>query len=208
MTPHPYKTETEHARFSCRGGCIALNPGVPPPQTVPLPPQCITTWDSRVKVVHKSLVYLHLLLVPSVASNEQDRKQPNGAFRRHVLFAPSGHFKLGAVRNGVRFNTSCISYGASSTAVSNAFQGLNPIHNLGRAVVLRQGDGSSAYNYGFSYEISLENKNLADSLEIDFVGSGVESGCRRLSTLSYWDDGSNWDVHTVPSALDEASSWV
>lgn len=134
--------------------------------------------------------------------------KPNGTFRRHVLFAPSGHFKLGAVQNGVRFNTSCISYGASSTAVSNALQDLNPIHDLGGAVVFRQGDGSSAYNYGFSYEISLESKNLADSLEIDFVGSGVESGCTRLSTLSYWEDGSNWDVNTVPSALDEASSWV
>lgn len=137
-------------------------------------------------------------------------RKPNGAFRRQVLSSPSGHFKLGVIRNGVGFNTSCISYGASSIAVSNTLQDLNPIHDLGGAVVFRQGDGSSAYNYGFSYEISASNtsESLADSLEIDFIGSGVESGCTRLSTLSYWDDASNWDVNMVPSALDEASRWV
>lgn len=120
--------------------------------------------------------------------------------------ADAGHFKLSVTRDGVSFITSCISYGASADTVAAALDSLYPVHDLGGSAVVRQGDGSSsAYNYGFVYDISASDssQNLVSSLGMALAGSGVESGCARLSTLGYWEDGLNWDTGVAPASTDD-----
>lgn len=128
-------------------------------------------------------------------------------FSRHVLpAADTGHFKFSVTRDGVSFNTSCISYGAPAGTVAAALDALDPFDDLGGSAVVRQGDGSSsAYDYGFVYYISASNssQNLVSSIEIELAGSGVEYGCARLSTLGYWEDGLNWDAGVAPVSTDE-----
>lgn len=127
---------------------------------------------------------------------------------RAVLPDPLGHFKLGVTRDGIGTNTSCISYGASATAVSDALDDLDPVEDFGGVTVFRQGDGSSGYGYGFVYYITAANssKSLGGSIEIELMGSGVEVGCARLSTLGYWDETANWDTGVVPTSTDDAST--
>lgn len=126
---------------------------------------------------------------------------------RHVLpSSDTGHFKLRVDRDGVDFNTSCISYGASAGAVAAALNALDPVDDLGGSSVARQGDGSSpAYDYGFVYDISASNssQNIVSSIGIELAGSGVEHGCTRLSSLGYWEDELNWDTGVVPASADE-----
>ena len=117
-----------------------------------------------------------------------------------------GHFKLSVIRDSVSFTTSCISYGASVVEVAAALDALDPVDDLGGSTIVRQGNGlSSTYNYGFGYYISASDlsQNLVSSLEIDVAGSGVESGCARLSTLGYWEDGLNWDGGVAPASADD-----
>lgn len=91
--------------------------------------------------------------------------------------------------------------------MSEALNDVDPVDDLGGADVVREGDGSSDYNYGYIYYISAANssENFASSVDIEIVGSGIEYGCARLSTLGYWDDASNWDTGVVPTSVDEAS---
>lgn len=126
---------------------------------------------------------------------------------RHVIpAADEGHFKLSITRDGVGYNTSCLSYGASATAVAAALDALDPIDDFGGSTVVREGDGaSSEYNYGFVYYIVASNssENLVTSVDIDIAGSGVQHGCARLSTSGLWEDDLNWDTGVVPSSSDE-----
>lgn len=106
------------------------------------------------------------------------------------------------------FNTSCISYGASAAAVADALDALDYVDDLGGSTVVREGDGSSQYNYGFVYYISASNssESLAGSVDMELAGSGVEHGCARVSTLGYWNEPDNWDTGVTPTSADEASS--
>ncbi|CAM9787351.1 unnamed protein product, partial [Hapterophycus canaliculatus] len=123
---------------------------------------------------------------------------------RHVIPSTSGHFKLSVTRDGVGFNTSCISYGASGDAVVAALDVLDPIADMGGSTVVREGDGSSLkYAYGFVYNISAANPNFVNLIGIQIAGSGVEHDCARLSTLGYWGDESNWNTGAVPTSTDE-----
>ncbi|CBJ49166.1 hypothetical protein Esi_0207_0025 [Ectocarpus siliculosus] len=127
---------------------------------------------------------------------------------RYVIPADEGHFKLSITRDGAGYNTSCLFYGASATAVAAALDALDPIDDLGGSTVVREGDGASPeYNYGFVYHIVASNssENLVNSVDIDVVGSGVQHGCARLSTLGYWEDELNWDTGVVPSSTDEVT---
>ena len=120
----------------------------------------------------------------------------------------AGHFKLSVTRDEVSFTTSCISYGASAVEVAAALDALDPVDDLGGSAVVRQGDGSTpAFDYGFVYDISASDSslNLVSSLGIELAGSGVESGCGRLSTLGYWEDGLNWDAGVAPVSTDDVS---
>lgn len=91
--------------------------------------------------------------------------------------------------------------------MSEALNNVDPVDDLGGADVVREGDGSSDYNYGYIFYVSAANssENLASSIGIEIVGSGTEYGCARLSTLGYWDDATNWDTGVVPASVDEAS---
>eukprot|EP00752_Nemacystus_decipiens_P010621 g9459.t1 len=131
-----------------------------------------------------------------------------GASRRVLPSADVGHFNLSVTRGGVSFVTSCISYGASAVEVAAALDALDPIDDLGGSTVVRQGDGlTPAYSYGFVYYISASesSQNLVTSLGIQVAGSGVESGCARLSTLGYWEDGLNWDTGVAPASTDDVT---
>lgn len=127
---------------------------------------------------------------------------------RRVISASVGHFKLGITQDGLEHKTSCISYGASSIAVSEALDSLDPVDDLGGSKVVRKGDGSSGYSYRYLYDISASNSsgNMVDSVELKLIGSGVDIGCSRLSTLGYWDEATNWNSGMVPASNDEASS--
>lgn len=132
-----------------------------------------------------------------------------GLSRNVVPATTLGHFKLSITRNGVGFNTSCISYGASGAAIVAALDVLDPIADLGGSTVVRGGDGSSsAYEYGFVYDISAANpsENLVNSIGLAVAGSGLEHDCARPATVGYWVDESNWDTGVVPTSTDEVRS--
>lgn len=76
---------------------------------------------------------------------------------------------------------------------------------LGGALVVRQGNGSSAYSYGYTYLVSAVNStlNLGAYVGFEVAGSGLQHGCSRVSTLGLWDDEVNWDTGVVPGPTDE-----
>lgn len=131
--------------------------------------------------------------------------------RRTVVPSTSGHFKLSITRDGVGYNTSCISYGSSASSVSDALDYTDPVADLGGASVVRQGNGSSTYDYGYTYTISAANTTLSlgGSIDdIDVAGMGTSVGCSRVSTLGSWDEEANWDTGVVPGSADEAREVV
>ena len=69
--------------------------------------------------------------------------------------------------------------------------------------MVREGNGSSQYNYGFVYYMSASNSTDAGSVNMELAGSGVEHGCKRVSTLGYWNEPDNWDTGVVPTSTDE-----
>lgn len=126
---------------------------------------------------------------------------------RQVLPSAEGHVKLSVDQNGLTFNTSCISYGATATAVSSALNALGLIEDLGGASVTREGDGSSEYSYGFVYYLSASNTSisLTESVKTQFLGSGEDFDCAKLWTSGRWDEAANWDAGVLPASDDEAS---
>ena len=134
-------------------------------------------------------------------TNNPHRSSPG----RYVLPATTGHFKFTVTRDGVGLNTSCISYGATAAAVADALDALDYVDDLGGSTVVREGDGSSQYNYGFVYYMSASNasESLAGSVDMEIIGSGVDHGCARVSTLGFWDEPDNWDTGVAPTSTDE-----
>lgn len=122
--------------------------------------------------------------------------------------AGEGQFKLRGTAGGTDFNSSCIPYGASVSHVSEVLAALDPIDDVGGVSVAREGDGSSAYSYGYTYYIGAFNSssNLTDVAWIEVLGSGPESGCSAITTMGYWDDETNWDSGVVPGSNDEVRS--
>lgn len=90
--------------------------------------------------------------------------------------------------------------------MSEALDNTDPIADLGGASVVRQGNGSSAYSYGYTYHVSAVNSSLRLGAYVDFevAGNGLRHGCSRVSTLGLWDEEVNWDTGVVPGLTDEA----
>lgn len=50
---------------------------------------------------------------------------------------------------------------------------------------------------------SNSSQSLAGSVDMELAGSGVEYGCKRVSTLGYWNETDNWDTGVAPTEADE-----